>query len=111
MTQSVSEVLDRAADLLESEGRWTQGALARTKMGHCIGPEEANSACWCALGAIMHVGKGLNLQPVIIAMRTITGGSAIGDWNDAPGRTQDEVVQALRSASQQAKAHTQREPS
>ncbi len=99
---SVSEVLSRAADLLEKPGAWTQGEYSR------------GDYCFCALGAVCEIEgrtrpRG-NLEvnedesPACAALaRAITGEPypyLVARWNDAPRRTQAEVVSALRAAAE-----------
>lgn len=94
---TVAEVLERAADLIEPEGKWTQGELARDENGMSVAPYDGEACCWCASGAIMHYGGSApkdawdKLGAVIHRM--------IPNWNDEPARTQSEVVTALRKAA------------
>jgi hypothetical protein len=89
---SVSEVLAAAADLLEKPGAWTQGIWVDHK------------GCLCIEGAIATV-VGIHPSDVYSHPASIELEARIGslvDWNDAPGRTQAEVVTALRQAARQA---------
>lgn len=90
---SVSEVLAAAADLLEKPGAWTQGAWI-------------NGDCMCAEAAI-GMAAGITYFPnVSVCEPALAFAGFVGDfipvWNDAPGRTQAEVVDALRQAARQA---------
>ncbi|MFA6031846.1 MAG: hypothetical protein WC889_02965, partial [Myxococcota bacterium] len=50
---SVADVLERAADLIEPEGAWTQGESARDANGKPLKQgSDHNAVCWCVLGAI-----------------------------------------------------------
>lgn len=89
------EVLLAAADHIEAHG-WTQG-----KWGHKGEP------C-CAEGAIVvavQQQQGYIFGPlwaVSLAAKQLlrnTLSQQITSWNDAPGRTRDEVVRALREAA------------
>lgn len=92
-----NEVFTKAADVLEAFG-WIQGTFGNIESG------------FCALGAIGRaedeLGRiGTDLEPLHAAIRHASGGQAtpsIVVWNDAPGRTQAEVVTALREAGQRA---------
>jgi len=85
----VSDVLDRAADLIEPEGAWHQG--------NYVGP---TGDCWCALGAIMRVGNfASDINAPSIVLRRLIGEEFVADWNDDPERTQAEVVAKLREAA------------
>lgn len=98
----VSEILDKAADLIEPEGAWTQDAWFLTKTGKET-QSKAHAACMCAEGAIavaakvkaVHVWK----TPAYEALAAIIGNGDIAEWNDAHERTQQEVVTALREAA------------
>lgn len=92
----VADVLDRAADEIEARG-WHQGDWI-----------EDDTGCVCAEGALYFAGASAKLVAVSISP---TGklfrdhiGESIVDWNDAPERTQAEVVAALRSAATAARA-------
>ena len=106
----VAEVLERAADLIEPEGKWTQDAFARTEKGFPIGPREDNAACFCLRGAIIRAGDFSTERefPAAInrALRLSTAARAVR-WNDAPGRTQSEVVAKLREAAALARSLSQ----
>ena len=92
--KSVAEILNAAADLIEPEGAWTQGSYG-------------GSGCWCAMGAINHVGGFLSdINEASIALARSLGfqfPNSIPDWNDDPYRTQSEVVAALRAAADKAR--------
>ena len=105
-----SEVLAKAADLIEPEGAWTQNAYARGKSGRPVDPENKRYAvCWCAVGAISRIAAA-GSAPWWTARRPlerVIGQSCLPDWNDTPGRTQAEVVAAFRAAAELAKAEGQ----
>lgn len=104
----VADVLNRAADLLEKPGAWTQGAFARADDGTDLDDfsrdDQPVPACFCLYGAIGHV-IGQHPEQYCDAdqylMKAIGVGSirAVADWNDATARTQAEVVDALRRAA------------
>lgn len=100
MTKSISETLYAAADLLEGEGRWTQGQWLSI------------NGCMCAEGAIYAAvgAQAWNSHPVgdkavdfLSAMLPKVPGNIIATWNDAPNRTQSEVVAKLREAGDRAR--------
>ena len=102
-TLSVADALERAADLIEPEGAWTQGALYRDALGEPAGAASGKAVCWCAVGALNEVRgpfsdafeavEALLPKPRTFHLRPLS------DWNDAPGRTQAEVVAKLREAA------------
>lgn len=106
----VATVLNAAADLIEPEGRWTQGTLARDEAGLEVhNPDDAEAYCWCVAGAIQRVtGGGWSDADFAIyhaSRRAVLGAVGLGEddsiapWNDAPERTQAEVITALRQAA------------
>ena len=106
---SVAEVLERAADLIEPEGAWTQGEFALNADGEITGLSEFRGAavCWCALGAINKASAGDDsLEDVAeLILRNLVV-RLVDEWNDAPERTQAEVVAKLREAAALARAET-----
>lgn len=97
---TVAEVLDRAADLIEPEGKWVQGrygAWDASFGGYCA---------FCLYGAVHEIGGHTDVTRAadgLLDALTLGGiGSAI-DWNDAPDRTQTEVVANLREAAAKAR--------
>lgn len=100
---AVAGILERAADLIEPEGRWTQGASARDADGNDLdGTKGANpdsAVCFCAAEAIWRVSKvRFDECPAHQFMMKFVGGP-IPTWNDAPERTQADVVAKLREAA------------
>lgn len=106
-----SEVLAKAADLIEPEGAWTQGALARCPNGWGVGARDPVAVCWCAKGAITKALTGDGSRAIWgVASHHITGRldhGYLAMWNDKIHRKQTEVVTALRKASELAKAEGQ----
>lgn len=98
-----SEVLAKAADLIEAEGTWTQG------------PDGSDEPCWCLYTAVCHVvghgPAGRSDEPMRFARKALGRrfiyDSDVFDWNDAPERTQAEVVAALRKAASLARSEGQ----
>jgi hypothetical protein len=106
MTQSIADILERAADLIEPEGRWIQGEYARTADGSWAAPSDSTAACWCVLGAIKRVGRfraDADAAEVLRALQCVIPTSGyIHEWNDASTRKQVEVVATLREAARLA---------
>jgi len=103
MTEGDWVIRNRAADLLEQVG-WCQGELFRhDSLGEVVGR--------CAVGALMSAGRDnpvdypfrlavqvareLELVALSPAIRDDTA-AVLETWNDAPERTKEEVVAALR---------------
>lgn len=87
MEKSVADVLNDAADIVERG--WCQGVYIRGDS--CC----TTYAIWAALGD--PTNKAFD------ALSALVGGNII-EWNDAPKRTQAEVVAKLREASALARA-------
>lgn len=107
--KGVADVLNAAADLLDKPGAWTQNEFARDAAGRAVYHTSSLATCWCARGAIAavndeeddHTANNRNWK----AAAQLMGFHDVHDieqWNDAPGRTQAEVVAALREAARQS---------
>lgn len=113
-----AEVLERAADLVEPRGRWVRDWTAR----RWINPDDKSlgtTACmagdpdameWGGVGAIYKVGMAAGLTPQACFEIQKIAARAVGltrpwfsDWAWAHGRTQAEVVAALRKAAELAR--------
>lgn len=99
--QSVADVLNRAADLIEPEGAWTQGVTARNAKGEIVSWRVPEAICWCAVSSISKAAGDNHgiAASARMAMRKVVPTGYISDWNDHPRRTQAEVVAALRSVA------------
>lgn len=109
MTKTVSEILFAAAELIEPEGAWTQGTVARNALGEDVEGDAPDAVCFCLIGAI---GKATDhhydaAKPVYELLETLVGDGWIDLWNDAPERTQAEVVAKLREAAEKAREQGQ----
>lgn len=88
----------KAYELLEQKG-WCQGYYAHTAEGIRCGEHSRKAASFCLMGAL-HATKDHNNDEFTSAFIAIThkiDGESIAQWNDAPGRTKEEVVKLLRS--------------
>jgi hypothetical protein len=105
---TVPAVLRAAADLIEPEGRWTQEVQARDASGEECGVLDDDAVCWCIYGALWHFGipvYGPEADAVETPLIQVIGADqGIDQWNDVDGRTQAEVVAALRKAADLAEA-------
>jgi len=103
-TALVEELLVLAHELVR-EG-WCQGAAARDACGRPVSPTSAFAGSWSAPGALERAwarhddrfGRGL----AAFERANLALTAAIGDvpqaWNDADGRTDTEVLDALAEA-------------
>lgn len=103
---TTAEVLEAAADRIAKPGAWTQGTFARDTSGDRCAFNDPNASCFCAAGAIYRSASSFFIADPLIdrlgAWARKRGFRHLAAWNDAPGRTQAEVVEALRSAALQA---------
>jgi hypothetical protein len=77
----------RAADYIQQHG-WCQGKS--------FGPNETV----CILGALDHTkGSRRHFRDAVDKLRSFIGGGAVNKWNDACGRTKDEVLHIMRKAA------------
>lgn len=65
----VSEILDKAADLIEPEGAFDPGPLAKNAAGVEVSPDDPSAVCFCAVGATWRAA--------------FDGGGTLGDSNRA----------------------------
>lgn len=106
VSKDVKDILLAAADLLEKPGGWTKGACARDSDRNSVPIESRDTVCFCTLGALSHLtlgGAGDAADDLFARtaerLRSYLG-REITRWNDAPTRTQTEVVRTLRGAAQ-----------
>lgn len=109
---TTAEILKAAREKVAAG--WTQGENARDEDGNPVGAGAA--ACWCAYGAIDAATprEGLGYaefyrvrSDAMLILRDaigLPGTNRIADWNDAPGRTQAEVLAAFDRAIALAEA-------
>lgn len=120
MGSTTAEVLRRAADLIEPQGAWTQGAFGRLADMQPVGQDvrkvlddlvDDAVVCRCALGAIVTAyGRDYddfdlpNDQPASVALSAVIDCRSVALWNDHERRTQAEVVAKLREAARRQEA-------
>lgn len=94
---AVADNLRRARALIESG--WTQKEYARGKSGRGVNELGNAPVCFCALGAIRRVTRReWDNTEEAKALRAAILGRDIIDWNDAPRRTQADVLAAFDKA-------------
>lgn len=90
------------------EQGWCQGTMAKEQRGRMRGPKESYSCSWCVLGALAAASTLEELNPYRTArtlMEAVVAPS-LSAWNDAPGRTQAEVLAAFDKAIELAEGET-----
>lgn len=100
-----SDILSAAADLIEQPGKWQQHAWATNAAGEYVDDTDPDAVCFCASGAINRTAGGSFALTAAKAKDAFwdTLGEKPLRFNDAPGRTQAEVVTALRQAAEKAR--------
>lgn len=89
--------LKSARDLISQKGAWIQGTFARDKNGFDCEGIDPTAVCFCAMGAIDRAVGETNsffnfAWPLYRALDNAGFHNGISEWNDAPERTQEEVV-------------------
>lgn len=97
-TTEVASVLRSAAALIEERG-WSQGLV-----GDCLCAQVAIATAAELQGSDRDEQRALSFsaQAMLVSLWGLSEGSPaplIFSWNDAPGRTQEEVTTALREAA------------
>ena len=99
-TVSTADILDAAADIVEHNG-WNQGDYYRPEGGKqpqdC--PVDTTGALNLALGADTPSHDIQPDSPAEVALMKYLGIEYVPGWNDAPDRTAEQVIAALRSAA------------
>ena len=81
---------------------WTQRAGARNAAGRKVSDQNVHAVRWCLVGAIWREGGNIfTTREAISTCEAHLGRGAVA-WNDAPERTQSQVVAALRAAARKA---------
>lgn len=110
---TTNQILNAAADLLSTEGAWTQRTSARDAVGQAVDTLSPRACQWCTVGAIVTVCRKagesaeetLALLGKIIAQQgplnpgTLDTIPIIASWNDNSSQTQERVVATLRAAA------------
>jgi rhodanese-related sulfurtransferase len=91
---AVADKLREARALIERG--WTQEAYSRSDDGRDALFSDAEAVCWCAVGAMAEVGLASLCE--MYFRRVIDWPGGIISWNDAPERTQAEVLAAFDKA-------------
>jgi hypothetical protein len=106
-------VLARARELISSS--WTQDAEARNADGLEISPWSPEAVSWSLLGALVAGYEGLiwsagertafeQLARACLLLADVLDSDSLAAWNDAPGRTQTDVLAALDEAQRRRRS-------
>lgn len=83
--------LTEARKLLEKG--WTKNAYARNANGVSVEEDNPNACSFCVRGALNRAYASLETHLLVgRVVKARTGGLWLHLWNDAPGRTQGEVL-------------------
>jgi hypothetical protein len=93
---AVADKLREARALTESG--WTQEAFARDAKGRVERCESDKATCFCVAGALMRTMGIVGFERGAEYVRKAIGRYRIDQWNDAPERTQAEVLAAFDKA-------------
>ena len=89
------EVLKAARAKIEQG--WCQGSYARNAMNEKVLYRSVDACRWCAMGAIVSLG-GVDWITAADVIKQANAIEVIPKWNDAPNRTQAEVLAAFDKA-------------
>jgi hypothetical protein len=104
-----SEVLHAAGALVASG--WCQGAEARTGLGEVVDPRAPDAVRWSLLGALQSAycadaaTQVADMALAAAAIAHLIDDHSLANWNDAPERTQRDVVELLADGEQLAARH------
>lgn len=106
MSLSVAEVLEQAANRCERTGAWCHGVGSRDQFGRDSRESKCVPVSHWMMGHVAQVCDESNAghwDEIFKLVAALTNDAPTG-WNDAPGRTQAEVVAKLREAAALARA-------
>lgn len=102
----VLQILERTKFLI-SYGH-CKGAPARNRQGEAVSDAEPEAVYFCLVGAVRRAIRdthnGIGIDPIMaIFHRLHVDYGSLATWNDAPERTQADVVQLLDDAIESVK--------
>ena len=91
----------KAYELLSDPAKWTRGVLARNSDGLPVVPSSASACQFCLVGALYHCYTPEQAMDIWTQIDEEfyekNNEIGVGDWNDDPSRTHEEVVAFLKS--------------
>ena len=107
MEKSNTEILTRAAALLDAPGTHCRDFTAINSTGDPVDPEDPAAVSWCAIGAIERAVHDLGLGSderwcALIELSCVLRVQAAGGaapWNDSPNTSREDVRRALLDAA------------
>ena len=89
----------KVRELLDQPEKWTRNVLARDIMGQTCDLHSAYATCWCLAGAVGRCYPEPDRHDSVLKQIRLAiygrGSGLIGTWNDAPGRTFEEVKELV----------------
>lgn len=103
-------ILEVTKFLLLEKG-WTQGAYAKNSQGVVCFVNDPEAACFCLVGALSVASRGSAYGQVERLNRALrwslaqmnTGSRFVSDYNDARGRTREEVIALIDKTIERVK--------
>lgn len=103
--EGAKKILRRARELVERG--WCQGAYARGAEGQVVDKYGPAARSFCVLGAVDRASERYHYEARDVALRVLgtvmkelTGARTPGYYNDAYGRTQEDIVTLLKKAEE-----------
>lgn len=92
----------KPSELIADPAKWTKGAYARDAKGAKLADNcDPIAVCWCAAGAIERCypkpTDDRSYSALYSRLLDHIDSAHVSIWNDAPERTHDEVVSALKA--------------
>lgn len=89
------KILKAAKKLIEKG--WCQERNARNADSHGVSPHSVEAIRWCAVGAVWAAAGDCDNRALALLSSLVERGDIIV-WNDAPTRTQQEVIDLFDKA-------------
>jgi hypothetical protein len=88
----------KPSELFSREGSWIRDNLAKDANGYAVDFDSQYAVCWCLVGGLRHcLGDSVAYGELVPALLLhITPYASLTEWNDAAGRTREEVVALLK---------------
>lgn len=89
-------------ELLSDRTKWTQGCAARDEKGNQAYIESKDAVCFCLVGALdrcygrMTEERFLAANKIKERVKAKNGYATIPEYNDAPTRTYEQVLQLVK---------------
>lgn len=94
--------LSIVTELTEHPEHWCQDGIAFSKEIELVSPNDSQAVQWCLLGHVAKraIGSPLEQQYKDALYSMLDPGQSIGEWNDAPERTVQDVISLCERIAQ-----------